>query len=189
MSVRAFLIPLTLSAALHGAALGWIGAASGPSLREPARPVETDWVKIDYVRVGSEAAPARGSEPPPRARVSPPAPPLPSGVVDAQSLLRDARKAREFLDYFERIKQRVGRTLRDGPEYRVPGSAQVVLYFILDGEGRLESVSAVPVVASDTRTRDLAARALRQSAPFDPIPGRLEARRILFRLTVIFGGD
>jgi len=112
----------------------------------------------------------------------------PSPIRQAEELALDPKTGRIFVDYFARIKDKIGRTAKKEYLWRQEETGEVTLLFILGSDGRLKRSSVVEVMSGGSAGLEaIALDGLRQSAPFESFPDQLGVGQISFKVTVCFG--
>ncbi len=102
-------------------------------------------------------------------------------------LLSDPVKGKIFVGYFGSVKHQIEELLVNKYAKKSIGRGSVCLFFVLDRNGRVVSVSVVDAESSaDEYLRDLAIQCLREAAPFGNFPQSLHTERISFNVTIYF---
>ena len=110
-------------------------------------------------------------------------------VKTSADYLANPRTGKVFVGYFSEIKRKIQTTLVDRFARRTPGTGHVTLLFTLNSEGWIEKVTVMSrETEADEALQGLAIQCLRESAPFRKFPPELDSPRLVFSITVYFGG-
>ncbi len=121
------------------------------------------------------------------ARALPPAPSPASEMRSSADLLNDPQKGKAFSGYFAQVKDKIHRVLAKRYAAGESGEGKVVLYFVLNPNGELESVDALPRQSdAEKPMQRLAVECVKEAAPFGEFPKDLALERISFNVTIHF---
>jgi outer membrane biosynthesis protein TonB len=102
-------------------------------------------------------------------------------------LLMDPVKGKIFSNYFSGVKDKIHQALRQKYSRVERGEGKVSLFFILDADGQVETVSVLQRESlADLYVKELAQTAVVDAAPFGRFPAELALDKVAFSVTVYF---
>ncbi len=108
-------------------------------------------------------------------------------VKASTELLSNPETGKIFSGYFNMIKKKIHHRVLSKYSHHSVGRGSVSLFFILDSNGKLDSVSVIERQSeADQAVKDFATECLKEASPFPPFPSALDLKKISFSVTLMF---
>jgi len=108
-------------------------------------------------------------------------------ISTSTELLSNPETGKIFSGYFNTIKKKIHHRVLSKYSHHSVGQGSVSLFFILDSNGKMDSVSVIERQSeADQAVKDFATECLKEASPFPPFPTALDLRKISFSVTLMF---